>query len=167
VKAAFSTADVFLLDTGRSADMHRVRGYAALSQMPVIVVIVGGEHAPTVRTSVITDILNLDHTFGSIKRDGQWEVPAKVVLRQRMGSASLDLSNAVFTSPHTNLEIDMVGGSIEIRVPADMQVVPGLRTMLASYEDHRREDNSTQTGHTLSISGRAVWGSVEVRGPKK
>jgi hypothetical protein len=115
----------------------------------------------------MTDTLNLDHTFGSIKRDGEWEVPAKVALRQRMGSASLDLTSAIFTAPHTNLEIDMVGGSIEIRVPADVRVIAGLRTTLASYEDHRGGDSSMQTGHTLSISGRAVWGSVEVRGPRK
>jgi DUF4097 and DUF4098 domain-containing protein YvlB len=77
------------------------------------------------------------------------------------------LTSAVFTAPHTNLEIDMVGGSIEIRVPADVRVIAGLRTTLASYEDHRGGDSSMQTGHTLSISGRAVWGSVEVRGPRK
>jgi predicted membrane protein len=113
------------------------------------------------------DTLNLGHTFGSIKRDGQWEVPADVALRQRMGSASLDFTNAIFGAPQTNLEIDMVGGSVEIRVPTDMRVIAGLRTTLASYEDHRREDNSMQTGLTLTISGRAVWGSVEVRGPRR
>jgi hypothetical protein len=115
----------------------------------------------------VTETLNLDHTFGSIKRQGQWTVPEHVVLRQRMGSASLDLTEAIFTSPQTDLEIDMVGGSIEIRVPADMQVTADPRLTLASYEDHRRPDHSAPAGTTLTISGRAIWGSVEVRGPRK
>jgi hypothetical protein len=110
----------------------------------------------------MTETLSLDHTFGSIKRTGEWEVPARVVLRQRMGSASLDLTDATFEGTHTELVLDMIGGSIELRLPDDMQVVTGLSTTFASYEDHRKD--SARGERTLTISGRAVWGSVEVRG---
>jgi hypothetical protein len=114
----------------------------------------------------MTDTLNLSHTFGSTKRKGQWQVPEHVVLRQRMGSAELDFTEALLSTTNITLELDMVGGSIELRVPADMHVESTLETTLASYQDHRGA-NPSPAARTLSIRGRAVWGSVEVRGPKK
>ena len=114
----------------------------------------------------MSETLNLSHTFGSTKRNGQWQVPEHVVLRQRMGSAELDFTEALLTATDVTLEIDMVGGSIELRVPEDMHVESTLQTSLASYQDHRGA-NPEPAARTLSIRGRAVWGSVEVRGPKK
>ncbi len=84
----------------------------------------------------------------------------------RMGSAELDFTAAVFEAEQTTLDIDMIGGSVELRMPEDMRVQSTLSTTLASYQDHRKHTPET-TGRSLTINGRAVWGSVEVRGPKK
>jgi hypothetical protein len=108
--------------------------------------------------------LRLTGTFGSTKRSGEWHVPAHVVLRRRMGSAELDFTAAVLDTEHTRLEVDMIGGSVELRVPDDMHVESSLSTTFASYEDHRQH-NPSSSGRSLTISGRAVWGSVEVGGP--
>ncbi len=119
------------------------------------------------------DNLTLSHTFGSVKRGGAWSVPEHVVLRQRMGSAELDLTEAVLAAATTVLDLDMVGGSVEIRVPADMVVTSELATSLASYQDLREPgpDDALATpslaGRALTIQGRAVFGSVEVRGPRR
>jgi hypothetical protein len=109
--------------------------------------------------------LLLTGTFGSTKRSGPWRVPAHVVLRRRMGSAELDFTAATFDAEHTHLEVDMIGGSIEMRVPAGLHVESNLNTVLASYQDHRK-NTPEPSGRSLTISGRAVWGSVEVRGPR-
>jgi predicted membrane protein len=109
--------------------------------------------------------LQLRHTFGSTKRSGEWQVPETVVLRQRMGSAELDFTAAVFEAEQVTLELDMIGGSVEVRVPGDMHVASNVATTLGSFEDHRAH-NPAPGGRTLTIQGRAVWGSVEVRGPK-
>jgi hypothetical protein len=110
--------------------------------------------------------LELAHTFGSTKRSGPWRVPARVTLRQRMGSSDLDFTAAMLESAEVTLDIDMIGGSIEVRVPDGMHVQSTLRTTLGSYQDHRGVD-SGPADSTLVITGRAVWGSVEVRGPKR
>jgi Cell wall-active antibiotics response 4TMS YvqF len=120
----------------------------------------------------MSDTLNLSHTFGSIKRGGEWRVPEHIVLRQRMGSAELDLTEADLAATHTVLELDMIGGSVEIRVPEDMLVISTLTTTLASYQDHRSPGPDTTLATatdapTLAVQGRAAWGSVEVRGPKR
>lgn len=122
----------------------------------------------------VSDTLNLSHTLGSIKRNGVWPVPEHIVLRQRMGSAELDLTEAILAAAHTVLDLDMVGGSVELRVPENMVVSAALETTLGSYQDHRKPgpDSALATASdapapTLTIQGRAVLGSVEVRGPKR
>jgi hypothetical protein len=115
---------------------------------------------------MMSEPLLLTGIFGSTKRSGEWQVPACVVLRRRMGSAELDFTSAVFEAAHTHLELDMIGGSLELRVPDDMHVESTLQTTLASFEDHRKH-NPDSSGRSLTISGKTVWGSVEVRGPKQ
>ena len=108
--------------------------------------------------------VHLKHTFGSIKRSGPWQVPSRIALQQRMGSTELDFT-AEFDTEQVALKIDMIGGSVELRVPENMRVESTLATTLASFQDHRKLPQDTP-GRSLTISGRAVWGSVEVRGPK-
>jgi predicted membrane protein len=106
--------------------------------------------------------LVLSGVLGSTKRSGAWKVPAQVTLRRRFGSAELDFTSAAFESDHVVLDVDMIGGSIELKVPSDMHVSSELATTIASYEDHRKV-NPSDTGRSMTIRGRAVWGSVEVR----
>jgi predicted membrane protein len=104
--------------------------------------------------------------FGSTKRSGAWQVPERVLLKRRFGSAELDLTEAIFAGTEISFEIDMIGGSIELRVPEDVHVTSSMLTNFASYQDHRKT-NPHPAERTLTISGRATLGSVEVRGPKK
>lgn len=110
----------------------------------------------------MTESLTLSHMFGSTKRKGSWRVPARVVLRQRMGSTDLDFTEADLADAHTVIDVDMFGGSIELRVPGDIRVTSELSTTLASYQDHRSTDNAAAT-RSITLRGRAIWGSVEVR----
>lgn len=106
--------------------------------------------------------LRLRHTFGSIKRKGAWTVPASVELTQRMGSTELNFTEASFESAKTTIDVDMIGGSIEMKVPQDVAVEADLATTLASYEDHRKAPKTEPRG-VIVLRGRAIWGSVEVR----
>jgi hypothetical protein len=66
--------------------------------------------------------LVLSGVLGSTKRSGAWKVPEQVTLHRRFGSAELDFTSAVFASDHVVLDVDMIGGSIELKVPSDMHV---------------------------------------------
>ncbi len=113
----------------------------------------------------MTETLTLSHVFGSTKRKGSWRVPANVVLRQRMGSTELDFTEAELADAHTVIDVDMVGGSIELRVPSDVRVTSELSTTLASFEDHRKTDSAAAT-RSITLRGRAIWGSVADAGVK-
>jgi predicted membrane protein len=106
--------------------------------------------------------LVLKGVLGSTKRSGAWKVPEQVTLHRRFGSAELDFTSAAFDTDHVVLDVDMIGGSIELKVPSDMHVSSELATTMASYEDHRKV-NPPDSGRSMTIRGRAVWGSVEVR----
>ena len=107
--------------------------------------------------------LVLSGTLGSTKRSGAWQVPEQITLRRRFGSAELDFTSAVLAGPHIVMDVDMIGGSIELRVPDDMHVTSELRPTLASYADPRKVPPAP-SGRSLPLRGRAVFGSVEVRG---
>jgi predicted membrane protein len=115
----------------------------------------------------MSDALMLKHTFGSTKRSGDWSVPERIVLRQRMGSTDLDFTSARFAGGTVVLEIDAFGGSIELRVPSGMAVASDVRTTFASYEDHRKDIVGDAAAPAMTITGRMTWGSIEVRGPRK
>ena len=77
-------------------------------------------------------------------------------------SAELDFTAAVFEAEQITLDIDMIGGSVELRVPEDMRVRSTLATTHAGRQDDRKHPPET-TGRSLTINGRAVWGSVAAR----
>lgn len=108
------------------------------------------------------DPLTLHHTFKSLKRSGGWHVPGVIHLKQRMGSMELDFTEATFDAMDTDVDVDMIGGSIELRVPAGVQVDAHLATTFASYQDHRPNTGGTADRRIL-LHGRAILGSIEVR----
>lgn len=109
-----------------------------------------------------TSPLRLQHTFGMLKRSGDWHIPPTVKIKQRMGSTELDFTDATFASKETTIEIDMIGGSIELKVPLEIRIDADIQTTVASYQDHRKTGNA-ETYSRILLRGRVIWGSVEVR----
>lgn len=119
------------------------------------------------QTVVMTDdTLHLNGTLGSTKRSGLWQVPRYVSIKRRLGSVELDFSQAEFVDDAVDILVDLVGGSLEIRVPADVWVESSVTTNLGSYEDHRK-GNPDDPRIMMRLSGSTTAGSVQVRGPKK
>ena len=109
--------------------------------------------------------LVLDGVLSSTQRSGAWEAPRRITMRRRMGSVKLDFTEASWPTEGVDIEVDLVGGSLEIWVPANACVEESLTTRLASFQDHRHP--SSYEGPKLTLRGRATWCSVEVRGPRK
>ena len=84
-------------------------------------------------------------------------------VRQRMGSTELDFTEATFTASAVLLELDVIGGPVESRVPVGVAVaMTDVRTRLGSAGDHRR--GVAESGSlVISIRGTVTWGSREVR----
>jgi Domain of unknown function (DUF1707)/Cell wall-active antibiotics response 4TMS YvqF len=112
-------------------------------------------------------VLELRGVLGSVKREGNWLVPSTLRLHRRMGSVELDFTQADIRHPVVRIELDTIGGSIEIRVPEEASVsFDAVAVMLGSVQDHRKDAPAQGTPH-FDITGQLRWGSLEVRGPKR
>lgn len=113
------------------------------------------------------DVMQLGATFGSVSRKGYWVVPRKLRVRSRLGSTELDFTEARIDHPVVDVEIDVKGGSVEIRLPEGASAsMDDVDVMAGSVEDHRSNLTSVGRPH-FHITGSLSWGSVEIRGPRR
>jgi len=137
----------------------RTRGEleAVTSDLPV--------YAGTARAT--EDTIELKGSMSSTERRGDWHVPRKLVVDWRMGSVKLDFTEATIPHPVVELELDLKGGSLELRLPEGASVsLDGVQAQFGSVEDHRRGAPASGSPHFV-LKGRVRRGSVEVRGPRR
>ena len=122
---------------------------------------------PGAIASSATDRLELRGAMGSLHRSGEWTVPTRLALVRRMGSVHLDLTNARFAGPVVVIELDMVRGSVDIRLPDGASVsVDDVTVYGGSARDRRKNPPADGKPHVV-VTGRVIMGSVTIRGPKR
>jgi hypothetical protein len=113
------------------------------------------------------DVVELKGSMSSLERKGDWQVPRKLVIRWRMGSIKLDFTQTRIIHPVVEIELDVNGGSVEMRLPEGASAsLDGVEARLGSVEDHRRGAPATGRPHFV-LKGKINRGSVEVRGPRR
>lgn len=113
------------------------------------------------------DVVELKGSMSSVERKGDWQVPRKLVLRWRMGSVKLDFTEARIVHTVVEIELDVNGGSVEIRLPEGASAsLDGVVARFGSVEDHRRGAPGAGRPHFV-LTGQINRGSVEVRGPRR
>ena len=114
-----------------------------------------------------TDRVELRGVMGSLKRQGAWTVPTRLALVRRMGSVHLDLTRARFAGPIVVIELDLKGGSLDLRLPDGASAsIDDVEVIVGSAHDHRADAPAEGRPHVI-LTGKVVWGSVDVRGPRK
>jgi hypothetical protein len=104
---------------------------------------------------------------GSLKRSGEWTVPSRLALVHRLGSIDLDLTSARFAGPVVVVQLDMVAGSVDIRLPDGASAsIDDVEVYVGSARDHRKNAPAEGTPHMV-LTGRVVGGSVHLRGPRR
>ncbi len=73
-------------------------------------------------------------TFSSVERRGQWKVPRHLGVSVHMGSAELDLRQAVLLPGVSTIDVACNLGSVEIIVPPHIGVDVNVSTFMASVE---------------------------------
>ena len=117
--------------------------------------------------SSATDRLELRGAMGSLRRHGQWTVPTRLALVRRLGSVDLDLTSARFAGPVVVIELDLVRGSVDIRLPDGASAsLDDVTVYGGSARDRRKNPPADGRPHVV-LTGRVVMGSVNIRGPKK
>ena len=113
------------------------------------------------------DRLELRGWLGSLRRHGEWTVPTRLALVRRVGSVDLDLTNARFAGPVVVIELDMVRGSVNIRLPDGASAsIDDVIVYGGSARDRRKDPPCYCKPHVV-LTGRVVMGSVNIRGARR
>jgi hypothetical protein len=106
--------------------------------------------------------------LGSVSRKGAWDVPAHLVVRSKLGSADLDFTEAHIPHDVVEIELDVVAGSVELRLPTGARVEHGdLQATLSSIENRLHTRPDAPAGPLFRITGSVRAGSVEIRPPRR
>ena len=106
--------------------------------------------------------------LGSVSRKGIWDVPAHLVVRSTLGSAELDFTEAHIPHDVVEIELEVVAGSVELRLPTGSRVEHGdLQATLSSIENRLRARPDAPAGPLFRINGFVRAGSVEIRPPRR
>ncbi|HUO41215.1 MAG TPA: DUF1707 domain-containing protein [Mycobacterium sp.] len=154
-----------LIDIGefeeRSARVSQARLQAELDTL------VGDLPGPGAIVTSATDRVQLRGWLGSLKRSGEWIVPTRLALVRRFGSVELDLVNARFAGPVVVIELDMVRGSVDIRLPDGASAsVDDIEVFGGSATDLRKNAPAEGRPHVV-LTGKMVLGSLKIRGPRR
>lgn len=108
--------------------------------------------------------VHLRATMSTLKRAGRWDVPATMVVRNRMGSVELDFTDARIDHPEVAVELDVAGGSVELLIPEGA-------TVSTAEVDVRGGSMKDQVGGGAGgrphfvVTGMVRAGSLRVRRP--
>ncbi|MDG4664943.1 DUF1707 domain-containing protein [Mycobacterium sp. 236(2023)] len=154
-----------LIDIGefeeRSAMVSQARQRTELDAL------VGDLPGPGAIVTSSADRVELRGVLGSLKRQGEWVVPSRLALRRRMGSADLDLTRARFAGPIVVIELDMMFGGLDLRLPDGASAsIDDVEVNVGSAHDHRKDAPAEGNPHVI-LTGKVVCGSVDIRGPRK
>ncbi len=107
---------------------------------------------------------SLVSVFSSITRKRSWHVPRHMKIKCVFGSVDLDFTEAVMVPGQTDIEVKAIFGSAQIVVPSHVNVEMDGVGVFGTFEDLRSSGNDQEPApYTLRVTGKAVFGSVEVR----
>ena len=129
--------------------------------------LVGDLPGPGAIVTSAADRVELRGVLGSLKRQGEWVVPSRLALHRRMGSVDLDLTRARFAGPIVVIELDLIFGGLDLRLPDGASAsIDDVEVNVGSARDHRRDAPAEGNPHVI-LTGKVVWGAVDIRGPHK
>ncbi len=100
---------------------------------------------------------------GRIRRRGAWRVPRTLTIESAFGRVHLDLSQAVFDHPMTDIELRLGTGRARITVPRD--AVVDIDDLRAGWKDtlYKAQRRPRPGGQRIRISGTMGFGRLKVR----
>ena len=151
----------------RVTEVYRARGMEALTALtkdlaPVPVA------APAVATAAaraeLSPIKRMRAFMSGIVRRGAWIVPPDLRVMAVMGGIDLDLREATFTAPVTEVHVVAVLGGVVIKAPPHVRVDADGSAFLGGFDDHLKFTGSSDPhAPVVRIRGLAFLGGVEIK----
>ncbi|RZT84658.1 uncharacterized protein DUF1707 [Pseudonocardia sediminis] len=112
------------------------------------------------------DRLHLRTEMGTVKREGDWQVPAAMMLTTHMGSIHLDLSTARSVPARVDVEVSLGMGSATVVLPHGATAdIDGVRGSWGTVKSKVPASAPGSSPHIV-FTGKVGMGSLTVRGPR-
>jgi Domain of unknown function (DUF1707) len=111
------------------------------------------------------DLIRIEASSGSTRRDGRWVVPKRMEIKVGSGSVRLDFTEAVITQATLAIDVEVSSGSVLlITKPGIVVDVDDISIGSGSVKVPPPEDVSTLL--SIRVSGKVGNGSVRARPPR-
>jgi hypothetical protein len=129
----------------------------------------GVRPAPAVEAK---DLVRLDVRHGTIRRDGRWVVPRRLLVEARHGNVLIDFSAAVISQPTLDLAISVGHGNIVLTVPPGVVIdADGVAIGHGNIHQRVHRDSGVPVTLLVTVSGSLRHGNFVVRnartGPRR
>jgi hypothetical protein len=124
---------------------------------------VAGPRVDTVAASGETD--RMVAIFSGAERKGTWRVRRRIESYALFGGIDLDMREATFESPVTEINGFWCFGGLDIKVPAGVEVRDQTMGIFGG-SDVKNVGEAAPGAPVLVIKGMAVFGGVSVKGPR-
>ncbi len=110
------------------------------------------------------ELITINERHASVRRDGRWTLPHRLMLRTRWSTVILDLTSAVRSGPELIIELQVHGGDVELILAPGM-VVDANELSVRHTRVAISRDAGDNTPETLSIhlAGRMRHGRIDTR----
>lgn len=117
----------------------------------------------------VKDLVQIDVSSGSARREGRWVVPRAMDVKVGSGSVRLDLTEAVLTGPLLRVNTQVRSGSLRIITRPGIEViVDDVKVSSGSAKVRRRKgDPVAPTVLRVEVSGSVRSGSVTAAPPRR
>jgi hypothetical protein len=124
----------------------------------------GGALTPPLAGTSAAEVLSIKEKHGTVRRDGRWTLPHRVVLRTAWCDVMLDLTRAVRSAPELVIELRVRGGNVELVLAPGMVVDANDLSVRHSALAISRDagDNTPETLH-IRLVGRMRHGRIDTR----
>jgi len=137
-----------------TADLIAVPGSAAARTLPPA----GTPAEPA------AELLTIKERHGSVRRDGRWTLPHRLVLRTAWSDVMLDLTSAVPSGPELVIELRVTGGNVELVLAPGMEVDANeLAVRYSKLAISRDAGDNTPETLRVRLVGRMRHGRIDTR----
>ena len=111
------------------------------------------------------DLIRIEATSGSTRRDGRWVVPRRMEIKVDSGSIRLDFTEAVITQATLAIDVELNSGSLLLITKPGI-VVDADDISVRSGSVKVEPPGDVPTLLTIRVSGKVGSGSVKARPPR-
>ncbi len=108
------------------------------------------------------DVDHMVNILSGNKRQGQWTVAKEIRVLNILGGDEIDLTEAIFTSPVTQIKVRCILGGINIFVPEGIRVKTKMFNILGGFDDYAPSSNSPNCP-TVIIEGLVFLGGIKIK----